>query len=588
MNRIYKKKQRGWKFWVIVTLIPTTLTLCFLFIGNNLLTKRRSGTQFFEKGQIYASAKKHTEAIEAFKKALKTKPNDIYIHYNLGISYMNINDHSKALDEFATVLKINPEFYEARLQKASINIKNIRDLIKNNENKQEIDAKIKETENICKEIIDKKPEIARAYTLLADINIIQGSANNAIKNYKKALNIDKSLKNEHLALARLYFNNKEFDLAKDQCNIISSQIEPDNYQAQILLSEIFRKQGNSEKSIECLNKILSKNPGDVAILTKLGLLYFEALKYKEAYHQIEQIEKSSSSSELSPLANFVKGSVLVHRGDYTNAIFPLTKAAVQLPKLIHVHYYLATAMLGLGRVEQAKSEFNAAIEIDSKFVPALLALAKILEKEDSHKRVIELCQTILEKQPRNIEVLQLLGSSYVKLRDYRNAEKQYGKLIDIQPDHVNAHLNLGIILETNNLLEESIAEYKKVIELDPTSSVAYNNLAWIYINNRQDMWGEALLLAKKAKELSPASAFIIDTLGWVYYLQGMYDKSIQELEMAINRAPNNPTIRYHLGMAYQQKGLKELAQKEMKRALDIDPVFPEANEAKKFIEKIVY
>jgi Tfp pilus assembly protein PilF len=43
-------------------------------------------------------------------------------------------------------------------------------------------------------------------------------------------------------------------------------------------------------------------------------------------------------------------------------------------------------------------------------------------------------------------------------------------------------------------------------------------------------------------------------------------------------------MRYHLGMAYYRNGNKEIAKKELKKALDLDPNFSGAEEARATIK----
>lgn len=67
----------------------------------------------------------------------------------------------------------------------------------------------------------------------------------------------------------------------------------------------------------------------------------------------------------------------------------------------------------------------------------------------------------------------------------------------------------------------------------------------------------------------------------------MYDKAVSALRTAVRGATWNPTIRYHLGMTYYKKGLEREAITAMERALKISSTFPEAEDAKELIEKII-
>ena len=50
--------------------------------------------------------------------------------------------------------------------------------------------------------------------------------------------------------------------------------------------------------------------------------------------------------------------------------------------------------------------------------------------------------------------------------------------------------------------------------------------------------------------------------------------------------PNNPVIRYHLGMAYYKKGDKNLQKEELTASLKLSKEFPGAEEAKKIVAEL--
>jgi Tfp pilus assembly protein PilF len=55
---------------------------------------------------------------------------------------------------------------------------------------------------------------------------------------------------------------------------------------------------------------------------------------------------------------------------------------------------------------------------------------------------------------------------------------------------------------------------------------------------------------------------------------------------ANEKIPDNSMMRYHLGMAYYKNGDKEFAKKELRKALELDPKFSGAEEAKDILEKL--
>ena len=77
-----------------------------------------------------------------------------------------------------------------------------------------------------------------------------------------------------------------------------------------------------------------------------------------------------------------------------------------------------------------------------------------------------------------------------------------------------------------------------------------------------------------------------DTLGWVYYKKNIFSRAIVYLKEANEKITDNPIVRYHLGMAYYKDGKKEEAKQELKKALELDPKFPGAEEAKATLKEM--
>jgi len=63
-----------------------------------------------------------------------------------------------------------------------------------------------------------------------------------------------------------------------------------------------------------------------------------------------------------------------------------------------------------------------------------------------------------------------------------------------------------------------------------------------------------------------------------YYKNGIYSSAIDLLTEATKSAPQNSTYHYHLGLAYQKSNQVELAKANFRRALELDPKSPRANE----------
>ncbi|MGD8536286.1 MAG: tetratricopeptide repeat protein, partial [Candidatus Aminicenantes bacterium] len=57
--------------------------------------------------------------------------------------------------------------------------------------------------------------------------------------------------------------------------------------------------------------------------------------------------------------------------------------------------------------------------------------------------------------------------------------------LKLNPNFLEAHLNLGNLYFKKNLLSDSAFHYNKAIEINPHIGQAYNNLALIFLNQRK-------------------------------------------------------------------------------------------------------
>jgi Tfp pilus assembly protein PilF len=78
---------------------------------------------------------------------------------------------------------------------------------------------------------------------------------------------------------------------------------------------------------------------------------------------------------------------------------------------------------------------------------------------------------------------------------------------------------------------------------------------------------------------------VIDTLGYALLKNGRTDEAIKMLESAVKLLPANPSVHYHLALAYKEDGNRSKAQKHLETALSKNN-FPEAASARKLLKEI--
>ena len=172
-------------------------------------------------------------------------------------------------------------------------------------------------------------------------------------------------------------------------------------------------------------------------------------------------------------------------------------------------------------------------------------------------------------------------------KDNGNLDKaiaEYRKLVDIQPGSVQGLMGLAVLLEQTGALKDAENAYRQVLQHDPKFAPAANNLSWLLTKGTNADLGEAMRLAQLAKESQPRNPYVSDTLGYVYYLRGSYDLATEQLRDAVAVLPLMPTIRFHLALSLKAQGADKEALKELKHSLELKANFPERHDAKKLLQ----
>ena len=181
---------------------------------------------------------------------------------------------------------------------------------------------------------------------------------------------------------------------------------------------------------------------------------------------------------------------------------------------------------------------------------------------------------------------ELPYSAYAAQGKFDVAIDQYQKVATKHPKTLAPLMMTAILFELKKDPQKANEYYKKILDLDKNYTPAANNLAWNYAQNGGNL-DVALSLAQNARELNPGDAGIADTLGWIYFKKGIYQTALGLLKESNEKYQGqNPTVLYHLSLAYEKNNEKALAQEMVKKALAMNRRFAEADDAKKLAERL--
>ncbi len=568
-QKVNDSKGKSWKFWLIFIAAPIIVIICitfaffYVYIARDVWKKRG-----LEKGLIFAKVHRNKEALEIFEKELAKKPEDPKVHYYMGVSYANLKEYDKAIVKLEAALKLKPDFSDAHIQLAIINLTKALEFRKLGKAESLVLEKLLEAEGICRAEIERSPNNKNAYTCLGEIHAAQGLIDDAIIDYGNALKLDNKLLNAHLAIARFYAQRDKVVQAEEHCNLVLSEIDHDNYEARMLLSLIYEQQGELEKAVECLKRILKKKPDNLTVHTQLGLLYLKMSKYDEAFEEVQEVHKINPVV-LPPLADFIEGCVLFERKDYENAIVLLKKVTEKIPKFVQSHYVLAIALAERGQLEEAKAEFKFTLGLAPRFVTAQIGLMRLLEKDGNYNEIVRLSKEALAIEPGNLGAMQMLGNANVKLRDFKNAEVVFQEILKLKPSIGN--LNMARLSLEAGQLGKCVHQCEQIINSNPEEAVAYDILGLAYL--RQGKFDKAIEQFVKAIGKNQRMVDTHMNLTQAYIAIGRNKDAIKTLENLISIGPNNLRAKAILANLYVRSGSLDKSINTLVDVMAMDPAY---------------
>jgi tetratricopeptide (TPR) repeat protein len=107
------------------------------------------------------------------------------------------------------------------------------------------------------------------------------------------------------------------------------------------------------------------------------------------------------------------------------------------------------------------------------------------EDVNTQTEAIAAYHKVLELEPKHAAAHINLGTLYYNRQDFNLAEKHYRGALESDPRYALAYFDLGNVLDETGRVQEAIQTYKTALQLAPTYADAHYNLALAYEKLRQ-------------------------------------------------------------------------------------------------------
>lgn len=217
-------------------------------------------------------------------------------------------------------------------------------------------------------------------------------------------------------------------------------------------------------------------------------------------------------------------------------------------------------------VRKAIERFNQAVALDPDFALAYSGLADsyLVLPQFIGYRTSELLPKAKSAADRALALDDTLAEAYVTLAnvkesewDFPAAEKNYRRALELNPNYPTGRFWYSNLLAMMGRMDESQAEMKRALELDPLSLIINAIQALYYLQIKES--DLAIEQARKAVEIDPHFVWSRWALGVCFRAKGMFKEAVRELEKARDYLGSGPSGLGDLGMAYGLAGEKAKA-----------------------------
>lgn len=380
-----------------------------------------------------------------------------------------------------------------------------------------------------KKAIQQDPGSPSLYIELANAYLRNRQLNNAIREAENAVRVDTESLEAHRLLGSIYYSivrNEDSNRAPASSEYLKKAIQEyekicdldsSDTNSLVVLSLLYRYDGQGEKAVETAKRLLQKAPSSEAGLANLAQIYSEQGNTQEAINVFKRaLEVNPNSPRILEQMAIAYEQVK----DYPNAIEAYRKAMALDEDSLELRKQLAQALLDNKQDEAAEKEFLKILEADPDEGVAYFRLAQIYKNRREFDKALTHYNKASSILVGSLEISFNIALLYEELGKYEKAEERFQQLL--------------------KLTEKPAGNY--------SASEKQNRGAFLthagYVSQQLEKYPQAIAYFTELKTLNSenaarAESYIIDT----YRTAKQLDKALAASESALKAHPEDKDLK---------------------------------------------
>ena len=339
-------------------------------------------------------------------------------------------------------------------------------------------------------------------------------------------------------------------------------LEPDWEQPRALLARVLVAQNRRDEALAFLEASVRRQADSALLHTTYARMLVDAADYQGALEQFRKLSRLQPDDTELVFA-YAMLATQQERWDEARPIWQ--KLRGDPDRRDEASYYLAQIEEQEGNDELAIGLFGT-VQGSELEVDAVMRMAQILARNGRLEQAREALQRARIANPGRAADLYIGETQIVqKYGDRDAALALYATALGAYPDNRDLLYNRALYVVELGDFAWMERDLRRLLEDDPENVDALNALGYT-LADRNERLDEAFALVSRALKLRPDSPAILDSMGWVLYRQGDLERAATYLRRAL-QLNQDDEIAAHLGEVLWVSGERADAQAVWREAL---------------------
>jgi tetratricopeptide (TPR) repeat protein len=350
----------------------------------------------------------------------------------------------------------------------------------------------------------------------------------------------------HLERGEELLQKRKFEEAVMQFRA-AVEIDKSSAKAHWGLARSYENQGKFIETIEELRKVANLAPDNLEAKAKLGNYYllFEQPQIEEASKILEDIFKRDK--------NFIEGHVLrasifsAQNKPETEVVSILRNAISLNKKRTETYLSLARYYMKINKASEAEEVIKEGIAANPKKALGYIEYGRFLTFAKRADEAEAKFKKAVATEPKSIEAGEALASYYLGQRKLEKAEQAYKDLIKVQENSPESRMDLANFYALINRGPDAIKTYEGILKDAPEYARARYKLAEIHLERKEFKKVNAEVEKLLAVNDEDAEALMLRAR--VKLQQNDAGEAVKDLEEVLKKQPSLQTALFYMTQA---------------------------------------